>query len=210
MDIRAEEISRIIRSQIEGFDAQVDVAEVGTVISVGDGIARAYGLEKAMAGELLEFPHGVMGIALNLEEDNVGVVLLGEAAAIKEGDTVKRTGAIMSVPVGHAPAWAAWSTRSGNPIDGKGPIQGDQTNPIERIAPGIVDRKSVHEPHADRPQGHRRHDPDRPRPARADHRRPPDRQDRRRHRHHHQPEGTATSSASTSPSARSAPPSPRW
>ena len=92
MDIRAEEISRIIRSQIEGFDAQVDVAEVGTVISVGDGIARAYGLEKAMAGELLELPHGVMGLAFNLEEDNVGIILLGDAAAIKEGDTVKRTG----------------------------------------------------------------------------------------------------------------------
>ena len=92
MDIRAEEISRIIRSQIEGFDAQVDVAEVGTVISVGDGIARAYGLEKAMSGELLELPHGVMGLAFNLEEDNVGIILLGDAAAIKEGDIVKRTG----------------------------------------------------------------------------------------------------------------------
>src|SRR5664279_1517648 len=110
MDIRAEEISRIIRSQIEGFDAQVDVAEVGTVISVGDGIARAYGLEKAMSGELLELPHGVMGLAFNLEEDNVGIILLGD------------------------------------PIDGKGPIQAAQTNPIEQIAPGIVDRKSVHEP----------------------------------------------------------------
>ena len=92
MDIRAEEISRIIRSQIEGFDAQVDVSEIGTVISVGDGIARAHGLEKVMAGELLELPHGVMGLAFNLEEDNVGIILLGETSAIKEGDTVKRTG----------------------------------------------------------------------------------------------------------------------
>jgi F-type H+-transporting ATPase subunit alpha len=145
MDIRAEEISRIIRSQIEGFDAQVDVAEVGTVISVGDGIARAYGLEKAMSGELLELPHGVMGLAFNLEEDNVGIILLGDAAAIKEGDTVKRTGKIMSVPVG--PAFVGRVVDAlGNPIDGKGPIQATQTNPIEQIAPGIVDRKSVHEP----------------------------------------------------------------
>ncbi len=145
MDIRAEEISRIIRSQIEGFDAQVDVAEVGTVISVGDGIARAYGLEKAMSGELLELPHGVMGLAFNLEEDNVGIILLGDAAAIKEGDTVKRTGKIMSVPVG--PNFVGRVVDAlGNPIDGKGPIQAAQTNPIEQIAPGIVDRKSVHEP----------------------------------------------------------------
>ncbi len=145
MDIRAEEISRIIRSQIEGFDAQVDVAEVGTVISVGDGIARAYGLEKVMAGELLELPHGVMGLAFNLEEDNVGIILLGDAAAIKEGDTVKRTGRIMSVPVG--PAFIGRVVDAlGNPIDGKGPILATASNPIERIAPGIVDRKSVHEP----------------------------------------------------------------
>ncbi|MCX6547366.1 MAG: F0F1 ATP synthase subunit alpha [Holophagaceae bacterium] len=145
MDIRAEEISRIIRSQIEGFDAQVDVAEVGIVISVGDGIARAYGLEKAMAGELLELPHGVMGLAFNLEEDNVGIILLGDAAAIKEGDTVKRTGKIMSVPVG--PAFVGRVIDAlGNPIDGKGPIPSVGSNPIERIAPGIVDRKSVHEP----------------------------------------------------------------
>ncbi|MDP1832784.1 MAG: F0F1 ATP synthase subunit alpha [Geothrix sp.] len=145
MDIRAEEISRIIRSQIEGFDAQVDVAEVGTVISVGDGIARAYGLEKAMSGELLELPHGVMGLAFNLEEDNVGIILLGDAAAIKEGDIVKRTGKIMSVPVG--PNFIGRVVDAlGNPIDGKGPIQAAKTNPIEQIAPGIVDRKSVHEP----------------------------------------------------------------
>ena len=145
MDIRAEEISRIIRSQIEGFDAQVDVAEVGTVISVGDGIARAYGLEKAMSGELLELPHGVMGLAFNLEEDNVAIILLGDTAAIKEGDTVKRTGKIMSVPVG--PAFVGRVVDAlGNPIDGKGPILAAATNPIERIAPGIVDRKSVHEP----------------------------------------------------------------
>jgi len=145
MDIRAEEISRIIRSQIEGFDAQVDVSEIGTVISVGDGIARAHGLEKVMSGELLELPHGVMGLAFNLEEDNVGIILLGETSAIKEGDTVKRTSKIMSVPVG--PAYVGRVVDAlGNPIDGKGPIAAAARNPIERIAPGIVDRESVAQP----------------------------------------------------------------
>jgi len=145
MDIRAEEISRIIRSQIEGFDAQVDVSEIGTVISVGDGIARAHGLEKVMAGELLELPHGIAGLAFNLEEDNVGIILLGETSAIKEGDTVKRTGKIMSVPVG--PGFVGRVVDAlGNPIDGKGPIAAVAQNPIERIAPGIVDRQGVKEP----------------------------------------------------------------
>lgn len=145
MDIRAEEISRIIRGQIESFDAQVDVSEVGTVISVGDGIARAYGLEKAMAGELLELPHGVKGLAFNLEEDNVGIILLGEASVIKEGDTVKRTGRIMSIPVGPALVGRVVDAL-GNPIDGKGPIAAVAQNPIERIAPGIVDREGVKQP----------------------------------------------------------------
>ena len=145
MEIRAEEISRIIRSQIEGFDTQADVSEIGTIISVGDGIARAHGLEKAMAGELLELPHGVMGLAFNLEEDNVGIILLGEYSTIKEGDTVKRTSKIMSVPVG--PAFVGRVVDAlGNPIDGKGPIAAAATNPIERIAPGIVDREGVKEP----------------------------------------------------------------
>jgi len=145
MDIRAEEISRIIRGQIESFDAQVDVSEVGTVISVGDGIARAYGLEKVMAGELLELPHGVNGLAFNLEEDNVGIILLGDASVIKEGDIVKRTGRIMSVPVGPALIGRVVDAL-GNPIDGKGPITAVAQNPIERIAPGIVDRESVKQP----------------------------------------------------------------
>jgi len=145
MDIRAEEISRIIRSQIENFDAQVDVSEVGTVISVGDGIARAHGLEKAMAGELLELPHSVMGLAFNLEEDNVGIILLGEAHLIKEGDTVKRTGRIMSVPVG--PNFVGRVINPlGQPLDGKGPIEAATHFPIERIAPSIVERKSVNQP----------------------------------------------------------------
>ena len=145
MDIRAEEISRIIRSQIEGFDAQVDVSEIGTVISVGDGIARAHGLEKAMAGELLELPHGVMGLTFNLEEDNVGIILLGETSAIKEGDTVKRTKQIMSVPVG--PNFVGRVVDAlGNPIDGKGPIVAAAQYPVEQIAPGIVDREGVSQP----------------------------------------------------------------
>jgi len=145
MDIRAEEISRIIRSQIESFDAQLDVSEIGTVISVGDGIARAHGLEKAMAGELLELPHNVMGLAFNLEEDNVGIILLGEAHLIKEGDTVKRTGRIMSVPVG--PAFIGRVINPlGQPLDGKGPIEAAAYYPIERIAPTIVERKSVNQP----------------------------------------------------------------
>ncbi len=145
MDIRAEEISRIIRSQIEGFDAQVDVAEVGTIISVGDGIARAHGLEKVMAGELLELPHAVMGLAFNLEEDNVGIILLGEYTKIKEGDIVKRTGKIMSMPVG--PQFVGRVINPlGIPIDGKGPIEAAAYNPIEKIAPPIVERRSVHEP----------------------------------------------------------------
>ena len=148
MEIRAEEISRIIRSQIEGFDAQVDVAEVGTIISVGDGIARAYGLEKAMAGELVLLGEGdaaVMGLAFNLEEDNVGIIILGSSDSVKEGDSVKRTGKIMSVPVGRQFIGRVVNPL-GQPIDGKGPIKSDAMNPIERIAPGIVDRKSVHEP----------------------------------------------------------------
>ncbi len=188
MDIRAEEISRIIRSQIEGFDAQADVSEIGTVISVGDGIARAHGLEKAMAGELLELPHGVMGLTFNLEEDNVGIILLGETAAIKEGDTVKRTGRIMSVPVG--PAFVGRVVDAlGNPIDGKGPIASSGAEPDRAHRPRHRRPRERQAAHADRPEGHRRPDPHRPRPARADHRRPPDRQDRRGPRRHHQPAG---------------------
>ena len=164
MDIRAEEISRIIRSQIEGFDAQLDVAEVGTVISVGDGIARAYGLEKAMSGELLELPHGVMGLAFNLEEDNVGIILLGDAAAIKEGDIVKRTGKIMSVPVG--PAFVGRVVDAlGQPHRRQGSHSGrpDQSHRADRSRHrGPQERARAH---ADRPQGHRQPDPHRPRPA---------------------------------------------
>ena len=145
MDIRADEISKIIRDQIGSFAVEVDVAEVGSVISLGDGIARVHGVERAMSGEMLEFPHGVYGIALNLEEDSVGVVLLGEYRAIKEGDPVKRTGRIISVPVGEELLGRVVNA-IGQPIDGKGPILTTQLSPIERIAPGVVDRQPVREP----------------------------------------------------------------
>src|SRR5512137_255582 len=121
MEIKAEEISRIIREQIGSYAVEVDVAEVGTVISVGDGIARVHGVERAMAGETLEFPHGVFGIALNLDEDSVGVVLLGEYTSIREGDQVRRTGRIISVPVGDELLGRVVNAL-GQPVDGKGPI----------------------------------------------------------------------------------------
>jgi F-type H+-transporting ATPase subunit alpha len=143
--IKADEITKILRAQIANYDQSVAVDEVGTVISVGDGIARVHGLEKVMAGEMLEFPHDVFGIALNLEEDQVGAVLLGEYTAIEEGDTVKRTRSIMSAPVGDALVGRVVSPL-GVPLDGKGPIVTSQRNAIERIAPGVVDRQPVREP----------------------------------------------------------------
>ena len=145
MQIKAEEISKIIRDQIGNYSASVDVAEVGTVISCGDGIARVHGVEGAMAGEMLEFPHGLFGIALNLEEDSVGTVLLGHSSGIKEGDQVKRTGRIISVPVGDEMIGRVVNAL-GQPIDGKGPIAAKQFMPIERLAPGVVDRSPVKEP----------------------------------------------------------------
>ena len=143
--IKPNEINEIIRKQIQNFEAGVTVMEVGTVIKVGDGIAEIHGLEKVMAGELLEFPHDVRGLALNLEEDKVGAVLFGEFHAIKEGDLVKRTGRIMQVPVGEALVGRVVDAL-GNPIDNQGPILTDNYNPIERIAPGVVDRQPVKEP----------------------------------------------------------------
>jgi len=145
MQIKAEEISKIIRDQIGNFAVDVDVAEVGTVISVGDGIARIHGVERAMAGEMLEFPNGLYGIALNLEEESVGAVLLGRSTQIKEGDTVKRTGRIISVPVGDEMLGRVVNAL-GQPIDGKGPIATKQFTPIERLAPGVTDRSPVKEP----------------------------------------------------------------
>ena len=143
--IKANEINEIIRSQIENFDASMTVDEVGTVIKVGDGIAEIHGLEKVMAGELLEFPHNVRGLALNLEEDKVGTVLFGDFQKIKEGDEVKRTRRIMSVPVGDAMIGRVVDAL-GNPIDGKGEIITSEFNPVEKIAPGIIDRQPVKEP----------------------------------------------------------------
>src|SRR5262249_31619421 len=145
MAINADEITKIIREQIGDYRGGVEISEIGSVISVGDGIARVYGLEKVMAGELLEFPHGVMGLALNLEETQVGVVLLGDYTEIPEGDQVRRTGRIMEVPVGEALVGRVVNALA-QPIDGKGPIAGDQTAPIERLAPGVIDRQPVKEP----------------------------------------------------------------
>ena len=144
-NIKADEITKILREQIENYQQTVAVEEVGSVISVGDGIARVHGLDRCMSGEMLEFPHDVVGIALNLEEDQVGTVLLGDYTLIREGDTVKRTNKIMSVPVGDAMIGRVINPL-GQPLDGKGPIQTTQRNPIERIAPGVVDRQPVREP----------------------------------------------------------------
>ncbi len=145
MDIRAAEISAILKEQIENFGAEADVAEVGQVLSVGDNVARVYGLDNVQAGELVEFPGGLMGMALNLEADNVGVVLFGEDRGIKEGDVVKRTGAIVDVPIGKGLLGRVVDAL-GNPIDGKGPIEGVERTRVEVKAPGIIPRRSVHEP----------------------------------------------------------------
>src|SRR5499425_1448680 len=144
-NIKADEISKILREQIASYEQSVSVDEVGSVISVGDGIARVHGLAKVMAGEMLAFPHDVFGIALNLEEEEVGVVLLGESAELKEGDTVKRTNTIMSVPVGEALVGRVVNPL-GEPLDDQGPIAATQRNPLERIAPGVLDRQPVREP----------------------------------------------------------------
>ena len=143
--IQADEIARLLRGEIENYDQAVNVSETGTVISVGDGIARVHGLERVMAGELIEFPHGVSGLALNLEEDQVGAVLMGDYTDIKEGDEVRRTGRIMSVPVGKAMIGRVVNAL-GQPIDGKGPIETTEFNSIERLAPGVVDRQPVKQP----------------------------------------------------------------
>lgn len=145
MKMRPEEITAIIKQQIERYEVDLNVDDVGTVIEVGDGIARIHGLQKAMAGELLEFPHNIYGMVLNLEEDNVGGVLLGGETLIKEGDTVRRTGRIMEVPVGEALVGRVVNAL-GQPIDGKGPINATEFLPVERRAPGIADRQSVKEP----------------------------------------------------------------
>jgi len=145
MDIRAAEISAILKQQIENFGTEADVAEVGQVLSVGDGVARVYGLDNVQAGEMVEFPGGIRGMALNLEDDNVGIVIFGDDRDIKEGDTVKRTGAIVDVPVGKNLLGRVVDAL-GNPIDGKGPLKDVERKRVEVKAPGIIPRKSVHEP----------------------------------------------------------------
>jgi F-type H+-transporting ATPase subunit alpha len=143
--IKADEITQILRQQIESYKQTLAVEETGTVLAVGDGIARIYGLDRCMAGEMLEFPHGVTGIALNLEEDQVGAVLLGDYTEVEEGDTVKRTKKINSVPVGDALVGRVVNPL-GQPLDDKGPVPSEQRNPLERLAPGVVDRQPVREP----------------------------------------------------------------
>src|SRR6187200_2033484 len=145
MSIKADDITRIIREQLGSFSLDVDVAEVGAVVSVGDGIARVQGVDRAMAGEMLEFPNELFGIALNLEEDSVGAVLLGQSQDLKEGDQVRRTGRIISVPVGDEMLGRVVNAL-GQPVDGKGPIATSQFAPIEKIAPGVTDRQPVKEP----------------------------------------------------------------
>src|ERR1700760_1588602 len=142
--IKADEITELLRQQIENYDRRITVDEVGTVISLGDGIARLHGLDKVMAGELIEFPHGVMGLAMNLEEDQVGAVLLGDYTEIREGNEVKRSGKIMSVPVGDAMIGRVVNAL-GQPIDDRGPINTTQTLPVERLAPGVIHRQGVRE-----------------------------------------------------------------
>src|ERR1700758_443466 len=143
--INADEITELLREQIANYDTKIRVDEVGTVISLGDGIARLYGLDRVMAGELIEFPHGVAGLAMNLDEDQVGAVLMGEYQEIREGDQVKRTGRILSVPVGDALIGRVVNAL-GKPIDDKGPINTTETLSLERLAPGVIDRQPVREP----------------------------------------------------------------
>jgi len=145
--IKADEITELLRQQIESYEQKIQVDEVGTVISLGDGIARVHGLDKVMAGELIEFPHGVAGLAMNLDEDQVGAVLLGDYTELSEGDQVKRTGKIMSVPVGKAMIGRVVNAL-GQPIDDKGPIETSDFLPVERLAPGVIDRQGVTEPMA--------------------------------------------------------------
>ena len=209
-EIRADEISRIMREQIKGYGKKVEVTETGTVLSTGDGIARVYGLEGVMAGELVEFPRGTdrpgaepRGGLRRRRPD-------GRAGAPPRGRHRQAHGPHRRRARGPGAGRAACVDALGQPIDGKGPLGAKERRKIEVKAPGIVARESVKEPMQTGHQGHRRDGPHRPRTARADHRRPPDRQDRRRDRHDPQPEGQQRRSASTSPSARSSRRWPAW
>ena len=145
--IQANEITELLRQQIENYEQRIQVDEVGVIVTLGDGIARIHGLDKVMAGELIDFPHGISGLAMNLDEDQVGAVILGDYSELKEGDQVKRTGKIMSVPVGEALIGRVVNAL-GQPIDDKGPIDTNTFLPVERIAPGVIARQSVTEPMA--------------------------------------------------------------
>ena len=189
MAIRSDDITQIIKSAIDEFDSGIETRSVGTVVEVGDGIARIYGLEGALASELLEFPGGIKGMALNLEEETVGAVILGDYTQIKEGDTVKTTGsrrrgAGRAGP--HRPRRGR--PRAAHRRQGPARPRGD-SRAVERVAPGVITPQVGRHARADRHQGHRRPHPHRARPARAHHRRPPDGQDHGRRGHHHQPEG---------------------
>ena len=186
MKFKADEIASVIQQEIEQFQSRIDVREVGRVIEVGDGIARVYGLSGVMSGEMVEFPGDIFGLAFNLEENSVGVIILGDYLSIQEGDEVRSTGKLLSVPVGEAVLGRVIDPL-GNPLDGGGPLMTTERRDAETAAPGVAQRQPVKQPLADRHQGHRRHDPHRPRPAGTDHRRPQDRQDRHLHRHDHQP-----------------------
>jgi len=188
MQLNPSEISDLIKSKIENFATAAEARNQGTVVSVTDGIVRIHGLSDAMQGEMLEFPGNTFGLALNLERDSVGAVVLGEYEHITEGDIVKCTGKILEVPVGEALIGRVVNSL-GIPIDGKGPINAIATSPIEKVAPGVISRQSVSQPLQTGLKIGGRHGADWPRPARVDHRRPPDRQDRRRGGCHHQPEG---------------------
>ena len=187
MKFKADEIASVIQAEIETFHSQIDVREVGRVLEVGDGIARVYGLSGVMSGEMVEFPGGVIGLAFNLEESSVGVIILGDYLKIQEGDEVKSTGRLLSVPVGTAVIGRVVDPL-GNPLDGKGPIVVDRAPRRGDHGPGRVAAQAGHRAAVDRHQGDRRHDADRPRPARVDHRRSQDRQNGDRHRHDHQSE----------------------
>ena len=189
MQIKPDEITSILKSRIEGLDeGSADLTEVGTVLSVADGIARVHGLENCQALEMLELPHDVTGLALSLESDNVGAVLFGEWVHIVEGDTVKRTGKQLEIPVGEG-LLGRIVDPLGNPLDGKGDIETDRDAAGRVQGPRRGPAPAGEGAAPDRPEGDRRDDPDRPRPARADHRRPPDRQDRDRDRRDHQQQG---------------------
>ena len=169
MAIRAAEISSILKDQIANFGTEAEVSEVGEVLSVGDGIARVYGLDSVQAGEMVEFPGGIKGMALNLESDNVGVVIFGSDSGIREGDTVKRTGAIVDVPVGKGLLGRVVDAL-GEPIDGRGPIEAEERRRVDVKAPGIIPRRSVHEPMQTGVESHRQPDSHRSGPARTDNR----------------------------------------